>query len=393
LFGISFKEFKDHVKIITACNLGASTNDAGKLDPAFAARFSIMKKLEYDENDVESFKRYMEKQDYSPYIKDFINSQSTSTVLQFMQSIEERALETACPSLRAFADLDTHLKAWEDNKLLTGTILFSNSKMDIDYQNLVMDKPANCVKSIESILDEFSPKLDNWAALGEGETINHNNVGISAEEIVSDLKEAIALFKSKKYSDQDLANIVEVIKVAHKLDVSMIGKREGVFRCTLGDASKDFLSYFNTVSGNKEEVIEIPDLKDITNIPKFFKVKLGALVNTDPVVIVDTAVVYTKEFLDYFNDTLSPKHYQDFINSALDYIPNRDSGALFIHKVSNSEQDKIFDYCNDVEDSGFVKALILRVSKPVSDEELKQTQEKNKSKAKPRSTRKPTLIK
>ena len=77
IFGVDFDPTR--VKIFAACNLGENTQDAQPLDPAFAARFSIYKKKDYDLTDAESFINYAKSSGFD------------TTTLSFFENLENQS--------------------------------------------------------------------------------------------------------------------------------------------------------------------------------------------------------------------------------------------------------------------------------------------------------------
>ena len=165
LFGITFDP--ERVSIICACNLGDSTAGAQSLDPAFAARFSIKHKLNYDEHDVKSLVEYMKENQYNEYLRDWITSQDEKVLLDMISSVEQRCLERSVPSMRALADLNRLLNDEENIEIIQGTVLFNNDQIEDKFTRLYSEKHnhSKAYPLIQEICKDITPYIQNWCAI------------------------------------------------------------------------------------------------------------------------------------------------------------------------------------------------------------------------------------
>ena len=112
IFGITFNP--RYVKIIAACNYGENYHSARELDAALAARFSIFRKKGYDEKDVHSFIRYLEREDEAgknangiivKYFKNIIDTKGVQAAVDIIKQVESEEIEIGVPSTRAFTTM------------------------------------------------------------------------------------------------------------------------------------------------------------------------------------------------------------------------------------------------------------------------------------------------
>lgn len=377
--GVDFSEYKDRVKIIAACNMawegmeedGGGYGDTGTLDPAFAARFSIYWKKEYDEQDVKSWISFMESEREEGTIDgtllDFFKDLDTNQALKIMASVEKRTLEDAQPSTRNMLQLSKDIKSMRGRntskgfmpKAFNGKILFTDD-VQAQYENLVFDRQSNSlevqVQKTIKFIDSLLYGKDLWESLLINDSVKVGGTSISASDIVDSL-EACSLdlkqynLKAMSSDDRDecsdtLDLVQDLADFIRSLDIKTSNKREDIFKMYLGESILgEFTKYFNNTFGTGlDEYITIEQLKDDTLIIPYMKLvqrnfsKFSG--NTEK--IVKYCLGLCKDFMDIHGTSLPNKNYAMFLSGIKDVLPNSDNMVLFL-RLSGEDIEKMYE--------------------------------------------------
>lgn len=388
--GVDFSEYKDRVKIIAACNMawegmeedGGGYGDTGTLDPAFAARFSIYWKKEYDEQDVKSWISFMESEREDGTIDgtllDFFKDLDTKQALKIMASVEKRTLEDAQPSTRNMLQLSKDIKSMRGRntskgfmpKAFNGKILFTDD-VQAQYENLVFDRQSNSlevqVQKTIKFIDSLLYGKDLWESLLINDSVKVGGTSISASDIVDSL-EACSLdlkqynLKAMSSDDRDeCSNTLDLVQdladFIRSLDIKTSNKREDIFKMYLGESILgEFTKYFNNTFGTGlDEDITIEQLKDDTLIIPYMKLVQRNLSkfsgNTEK--IVNYCLGLCKDFMGVHGTSLPNKHYAMFLSGIKDILPNADNMVLFL-RLSGEDIEKMYEMAEAVGDDWII---------------------------------------
>lgn len=375
--GVDFSNYKDKVKVVAACNMAwegmddeaGGYGDTGTLDPAFAARFSIYWKKNYDENDVASWVEFMESQKEEGLIDgtliEFFKGLDTEQALKIMASVEKRTLEDAQPSTRNMLQLSKDIKSMrgkrQENgtfkaKAFNGKILFTDDVV-MQFEDLILERQSDSLESHAQKTIKFLDSLlygsDSWESLLIGDTVKVGDTSISASDIVDSLaqcRDDLKQFTLKPMSADDRVECSDTIDLVEdlagfvrQLDINTSNKREDMFKMYLGESILgEFTKYFNNTFGtNLDEDITIEQLSDKTLIIPFMKIvqrnfsKYSG--NTES--IVKYCLDLCNDFMEAHGKTLPNENYAMFLTGIKDILPNADNMVLFLKRSGENLED------------------------------------------------------
>lgn len=375
--GVDFSNYKDRVKVVAACNMAwegmddeaGGYGDTGTLDPAFAARFSIYWKKNYDENDVVSWIEFMESQKEDGLIDgtliEFFKGLDTEQALKIMASVEKRTLEDAQPSTRNMLQLSKDIKSMrgkrQENgtfkaKAFNGKILFTDDVV-MQFEDLILERQSDSLESHAQKTIKFLDSLlygsDSWESLLIGDTVKVGDTSISASDIVDSLaqcRDDLKQFTLKPMSADDRVECSDTIDLVEdlagfvrQLDINTSNKREDMFKMYLGESILgEFTKYFNNTFGtNLDEDISIEQLSDKTLIIPFMKIvqrnfsKYSG--NTES--IVKYCLDLCNDFMEAHGKTLPNENYAMFLTGIKDILPNADNMVLFLKRSGENLED------------------------------------------------------
>lgn len=368
--GVDFSNYKDKVKVVAACNMAwegmddeaGGYGDTGTLDPAFAARFSIYWKKNYDENDVASWIEFMESQKEEGLIDgtliEFFKGLEPEKALKIMASVEKRTLEDAQPSTRNMLQLSKDIKSMrgrrQENgtfkaKAFNGKILFTDD-VAMMFEDLVLERESDSLEShaqkTVKFLDSLLYGSESWESLLIGDSVKIGDTSISASDIIDSLvqcRDDLKQFTLKPMSSDDRVDCSDTIDLVEdlagfvrQLDINTGNKREDMFKMYLGESILgEFTKYFNNTFGtNLDEDISIEQLSDKTLIIPFMKIvqrnfsKYSG--NTEG--MVRYCLDLCKEFMEVHGTSLPNENYAMFLTGIKDILPNADNMVLFLRR-------------------------------------------------------------
>ena len=389
--GVDFSNYKDKVKVVAACNMAwegmddeaGGYGDTGTLDPAFAARFSIYWKKNYDENDVASWIEFMESQKEEGLIDgtliEFFKGLDTEQALKIMASVEKRTLEDAQPSTRNMLQLSKDIKSMrgkrQENgtfkaKAFNGKILFTDDVV-MQFEDLILERQSDSLESHAQKTIKFLDSLlygsDSWESLLIGDSVKVGDTSISASDIVDSLaqcRDDLKQFTLKPMSADDRVECSDTIDLVEdlagfvrQLDINTSNKREDMFKMYLGESILgEFTKYFNNTFGtNLDEDISIEQLSDKTLIIPFMKIvqrnfsKYSG--NTES--IVKYCLDLCNDFMESHGKTLPNENYAMFLTGIKDILPNADNMVLFL-KRSGENLEEMYQLAEGVGDDWII---------------------------------------
>ena len=369
IFGVDFDPSR--VKIFAACNLGDNMADAQPLDPAFAARFSIYKKTQYDEDDVNSFLEYAEGAEFDPILLQYLKDMPKEDLLRTISSVETRTLEVSAASTRALEDFSKFLKDRENNGSFTGTVLFPDSVSQTQCRAAMRGD-----SDITKIFSDINSKLNNWSAINSKQTIevttSRGKEVVTAEEVRSLAFDAMKMMSDPSKDPQVVAvTLKNVLRLLYSLDQKVVSDRSKISSYFLGADGANFNQYYNKVSGTQIVLLKIEDCIDINNIAPYVKQVLSICKKVSD--YDTTAARMTFEFYDVFKDSLSTNHYRELINSVLGLCINPDMKFAYMKNLAMdlAKGDKIIMLAEN-KDPAFIVSILTQIGLSASKEEVTQ---------------------
>lgn len=343
IFGITFDP--QQVSILACCNMGDNFQDTQSLDPAFSARFNIHKKDSYSGDDVESIRKYV-KSNYNQYLNGFIEGLTDEDLIDMVSQVESRAIQDSVASTRALYDLNLYLEDKSTTSLTTGSCIFPRSesklKRNLGALNRVDDYDSDLMQTIVETIDKG---IKNWCALDTQSTVKLGNDTITAREV----KQLYEECKSKlEAGDKNYMTAFKtIINAISLIDSDCQGQREKTISYIIGkDVAEDFCYYYDTVSGKGVVVVKIEDLKDFSLYADYIESKLTGI--NQPEQIKAVILKSYTDILSYFNLSLSPEHYREFILRGMDRLVTSDMRLeVLITLVSSSSFDEMVSYAEE----------------------------------------------
>lgn len=401
IFGISFKSQKDRVKIVAACNMahsemGAAMGDdgvwdagdygnAGSIDPALAARFSIYWKKNYDERDVKSWIEFMrrerDKGTIDGTILSYIESLSSEEAIKIIASVEKRKLEYAESSTRALFQLSKDIKSMRGavgpngfrKSLYNGKVIFdpmlAKKFEDVNLASTDYNAdPINVAQEIRSLISDIVSQEAVWEPVLTGEKTYVNGKQLSAQDVLDGLKALDEKIKDtlltantpddkknlKLYSD----TVLTLVDACSRLDNLVASKRRDYFESYVGESfTNEFLPFFNSVFGTVDDTeITIEMLEDDTLITPFLsrkRAKMGAM-NTEQ--MVESMIKLLEEFWSVHSNRLPADNYAKLITGISSILPSADSMSEVLSR-SGSSVDGVFEMAEGVGDAWIMSIL------------------------------------
>lgn len=438
--GISFKEQADKVKIVAACNMPHSEMfdddnmgnyfNAGSIDPALAARFSVFWKKRFDEHDVESWIEFMEGE-YKDgnidnillnFFKDIAENDMDKAVDIFSQ-VEKRTLETATPSTRMFYQLSKDIKSMRgnENSLFAGKVIFDDSVQQ-HYSNLNIEDTSMSVyeafKYYYFYKKDVQPYIFEWEGYIRKDNIDikdsiGNTVSLPAVDIVDTLEDIAN--KMSKYektpmsdlTDEETQEIIELSRYMSYLlsyiltmDFKYSNNRNSVFESYLGsDLSTDFTNYFNAYFGSDlDEEITLPMIVEDKLMDKFFRqygMSLNSLLGDNEGIVLRTKNL-VEEFYDVFFGKGTNVNTVKFLTKVKDVLEEKgsaqDTYVRFLTTLSGDKIDSVFKMAEESsEDKSWIIDL-LTVLEPITKEDIENIENKMNNKGKVTKTRTSSIL-
>lgn len=397
--GVSFKDYKEHVKIIGACNMAYDALDAehegeystaGSLDPALAARFSVFWKKRYDEYDVKSWIQFMEDQKDAGTIDgtllEYFKSLDVQDAVQIIASVEDRTLSEAVPSTRALFELSKDIKNMRgkagssgfNKSLYNGKVLFDEATrqnfysitMNISDNSISVEKKAEDMARF--IDDNITPFASVWQSALEGNTVDMGEgrvlSGSDLMELVEDLKGILTNYvmspmdnTKREECETWTKTAFSVLMACRSLDDDTIAEREEIFKTYVGESfASSFAPYFNSVFGTQMDTeITIGMLNDDTLITPFFRQESNTMLskysgNTEK--MVEHMLDLMREFISVHGSSLPPKNYGDFIMGIYKTLPTTDNMVMLLKNADRSVET-MFEEGEKLGDSWIMSVL------------------------------------
>lgn len=381
--GVSFKAQKDRVKIVAACNMAHSEmgsnlewgevgdyGDAGSLDPALAARFSVYWKKNYDEKDVKSWISFMEDQvkegKIDGTILEYFKSLPVDKAIKIMASVEKRQLQDAESSTRALLQLSKDIKSMRgkpgpngfQKSLYNGRVIFDDLLVN-EFQQLNMNANDSSIDAgfLASQLHTFVEKILSqssvWEPLMVGDKVTLNGREMTAQDLIDtlealDKKLSEITLRALTPEDKNTIRIyvdtaISIVDACTRLDNKISDKRQNIFESYVGEEfARDFLPYFNSVFGTENDVeITIEMLEDETLITPFLSKKRAMMGSFTTDQMVNSMIELMKEFWKVHSSRLPSKNYSMLISGIGGIFPSSDSMAEMLSR-SDKEVDGVY---------------------------------------------------
>jgi hypothetical protein len=381
--GVSFKNMKDRVKVIAACNMASSEmgenlewgevgdyGNAGSLDPALAARFSVYWKKNYDANDVKSWIAFMEEQakagDIDPIVIEYFKSMPVEKAIKVISSVEKRKLENAESSTRALLQLSKDIKSMRgqataegfQSSLYNGRVIFDDNLVK-ELNDVMMNSndpnydPQQLAQEFHTFVSKILDESDTWEPAVIGMTTDLDGDSMTGQDIIDALKSADERIQDlslrpitsseREMIQQIVDTSVSLADSAHSLDLEVSKKRQNVFEAYVGqEFAGDFIHYFNATFGTETDVnITIEMLEDDKLIAPFIKKKKAIYSSQTVDELVDSMIGLMKEFWQVHGSRLPAKNYSTFITEICNIFPNYDNIANMLNR-SGKDVDGVY---------------------------------------------------
>lgn len=285
-FGVDIDS--DKLSIVCAANLGNSYGDVTDLDPAFSSRFAVLRRDNWTLKDVSSFKSYMKEKKYNEAVRKFIEDLPEDTVLEMLESTEDRTLVDAVPSMRAWDDLSIYLNKAPKNDPIHGCVLFRHAP--------VYDTKEQLLKVLS----------DNWIGYLQDMDIFDGEEKISMRSVVDECK------------DEEVCNLSLFLS---KIEAAALQIRYSIIKAKLGPNryTEQFFDYYNRVSGRT--IIGVDVVEDIERIPEYVSATLYGI---DMDLLPGKCSNLVNEVMTRYKESLTKEHYQSLVHSIHDVLQVKD---------------------------------------------------------------------
>lgn len=394
LFGVSFKHIKDRVKIIGACNMShsesssnldgeeADYSNAGSLDPALAARFSIKWKKNYDAKDARSFIRFLESERDEGKIDgtlvEFLKQMDVEDVIKTIASVEKRSLENAEPSTRMMYQFSKDVMCMRGKRgsdsisesLFAGKVIF-NDATTRKFSSITEDGETNAVvlanryydlcKKILRDAKDWEPALKGTKVICSGEETTGDELVRLLKDMM-DAQRAIVTRPMTPESESALADINSatdlVLNAMLRLDREVSESRKEIFEAQLGSSfARKFLPFFNENFGTVNDTnITISMLSDEELIDPYVGKIYNGVSSKGVDAVVKRMVTLINEFHKEFGTSLPPKNYSILLECIKEVVPSYDSMAEILN-LCGAEQDPVFAKAEQTGDE-FIKDML-----------------------------------
>lgn len=287
------------VVVVAAGNYGPHHPDAGRFDPAFAARFSIFRKDNITPEDTENILKFMENKDgayregdpFDPVIVEFIRDMTPEDRVTMFSEIEERTISSSASSLRSFSDLNALLSQVK-RPVFQGSYLpeetFSDFGTAVSLSAAKADK-VGYVNYIQTTLSKIPP---NWAGFaseykvilegGEERDMKdfHESLLLSLASVDKDAREGVLTNQEMGVVYSEISAYLEFYEQAN---ISVAEERLLTFEAILGSDPRDaiggisraqqFLEVFNQKRGH--QLLTIEDLVDEDLVGQYIRTFKG----------------------------------------------------------------------------------------------------------------------
>ena len=429
IFGISFKEQKDKVKIVAACNMSYAGMDdeedmqdysaAGSIDPALAARFAVKWKKRYDERDVRSWLQFMkseaEEGHVDPVVADFfddyIETNGMEAAVKVIKSVEKRTIESAQPSTRMLLQLSKEIKEMSDpsTALFKGMVFFTeqtNDKFNVIFDACSTDKfysdPLKAAQDIITFARKILKNKNSWdALLGnqdisleiEGEKVYPDDVMNELENVVTQLESDVGSYDAQSQQSVEAVadgtySAVLLLRYIKSFDERTMSNREEQFARYFGDPKdnadsilQDFCKFFNEHYKNADlaKLLTIEDCRDIANIETFMEQALDRFRKSrGSTEVPDYAVKLIKEFMKTLGSSVpaeNSKVFIDMIDSVLfegrtSNGGHQDNMVALMSKAGDGDIDSIFAEAEKAGGDDWMKKYLKYLPIQIDDPQL-----------------------
>ena len=339
IFGIDFDP--KLVKIVGAGNYGENYRTK-ELDPALVGRFSTYYKPRYDEKDVYSFLRYLERKNdpkknsnemFIEYLKSKIDKDGVGSVVRILEQVENESVEEGVPTTRAFNQASRDLSSMSNSRMFSGKLVFNT----LEKENILVDYKEKVGYDVDDdeifdFLKEKVPRLtsgiNSWAGVKANESVElANGQVMSAKEMADALKEIERELLADKdaymaLSIDERASIKQFVLTLmvniNAIDSRNKGLRLDTFYSYFGpEFSNDFAPYFNSKFGERTGRITIAMLDDIENIPIYIDQEYGGFSGS----VEDWVEMAKKDIEEFYKEhesRLPSGHYFSYMSGIIE---------------------------------------------------------------------------
>lgn len=263
--GVHFKP--GQVKVAMAGNVGESTDEAGSIDAALAARTVQYKKTSYDLDDAKAVRKYMKDHHYDKALQAYLSDDNK--LLDFLKTVDEGTLTTNVSSTRSIKSLSDFIKN-SNNSMIKGNTLFKDSNKLQDYNTDYMDDDEK-----EDFIYDTVDNLDSWCCKDE-----KYFDGTPMSKIISIFKQAVDMRynNTQGLSDDEIdkldQNISSMIYNFSEMDKNISDYRKKAFSYYVGeDFAKEFGDFYNSFNQGLElkDLYRAYNTNDTINVDNFLQ--------------------------------------------------------------------------------------------------------------------------
>lgn len=330
--GIKFN--KDRVKVVGSCNVGEAYSDVKPLDPAFSARFSVLKKPEFDELDLKSFQKYMKDSEFAPEVQKYFNDLAPEDAIAFMNTVEKRSLECSSSSTRAWEDLSTFIKNSKSTSMFRGVVLFPDEKTQRQVADLISGDGKDT--DFVDVYNTVKKYIHKWAGARGDYSVTLGGEQVDSQSVAETLQELVAshTVESIKEDDSLYRTFQRLAVIARQIDIEVMRDRKEAFTYIIGsDASSKFGQFYNNVSDREVEHYDLEDCVSIDILNKFLEQEISII----PVIEKRYSVVNSlfKQYIDHF-DNKDPEYDREVVYAFLNSLPSNEYKVNMLYTGKDS---------------------------------------------------------
>lgn len=414
IFGINFREQKDNVRVIAACNLGVEYGGAKGLDAALSARFSVYWKKDFDMRDVNSYIQFLKDEvedgKIDGLLVEYLESLSKDDVLYLLKKVEDRSIENAEPSSRMLYQMSKDIKNMRGraNKkgeyitsVFNGSLLFnslSNNKVFDFNDNLYIEsiplsdkvnQAVDIARYVKSNSTRWEALLNDKSAIIDGESVKAHEILEVVQDTANNLKTYLAQ-GNEEYVKALLPVMQNLITVLQDMDRNIEDTRKSTFEAYSGiEFTRGFLPYFNERFGGEDDIeITIEMLDDVNLMDKFFSKELSKIASSGPDEKILHSIKLIEKFYDVWKKSLPAVNYSAFFEGIMSIQDTGDNVIMLLRKLGPTHDE----FMVKAEESGddFIYTALKSYPNKISPEQLKTLKSQVQSgttQAKPKKAR------
>lgn len=247
-----------NVQIVCDGNIGEDYQ-VGDIDPAFVARFSLVRKDSLDPEDIPSVLQYMRDKEWDPTVIKYFESRSAESLIEILNRTEDISEANGTTNLRSFSELSNALVDAK-SKVFVGKNVH-DVPSEFVRGNIVVKGSEDLNARLDSLMRFLS---SDWAGFSEEISFNIDDRqmnGLQAQEEFAATVESIRTMTDITTANEHLRNLSEIVTaLITQSQAEIMQKRSRFVRSFLGTSgpADDFADYYDQVAGR--DVIKYHDI-------------------------------------------------------------------------------------------------------------------------------------